>query len=210
MTPRRGPAKTRAPVLKVDHIRIGALPPLSFTVASGECMSVEGPSGSGKTRLLRAIADLDPSTGQVFVDGAERREMSAARWRRLVRYVSAEPAWWAPTARAHMAPAPRPDRLQRLLTALAIDPALLDRPVTELSTGERQRLALARALLDEPRVILLDEPTAALDPQNAALADELIKLEILAGRIVVLASHNPQEIERLADARLLLGPSGNA
>ncbi len=193
-------------LLKIDHIRIGALPPLSFTVPAGECLSVEGPSGAGKTRLLRAIADLDPATGQVFLDGAERGEMPAVRWRRQVRYVAAEPAWWAPTPRAHMPPSARPDRLQRLCNSLALPDAILDRSVAELSTGERQRLAMVRAVLDEPRVLLLDEPTAALDPENAALADEVIRFETLAGRIVVLVSHNPAEVERLAHARLLLGP----
>ena len=192
-----------SPVLRVDHIRIALLPPLSFTVPSGECLSVEGPSGTGKTRLLRAIADLDPVDGQVFVDGAERREMPADQWRRRVRYVSAEAGWWAETARAHMPPSPRIDRL---IDALGLDRGALDRPVAQLSTGERRRLALVRALLDEPSVLLLDEPTASLDPETAALADEVIRFETLAGRSIVLVSHNPVEVARLAHARLLLAP----
>lgn len=188
-------------MLRVDHIRIGSLPPLTFTVPDGECLSVEGPSGTGKTRLLRALADLDPADGQVFVDGAERREMPATQWRGKVRYVAAESAWWLATAGAHMPPSPR---TARLLDALGLAPALLDRPVAELSSGERQRLALVRAVLDEPRVLLLDEPTAALDAASVALADEVIRFETLAGRSVVLVSHNAAEIERLAHARLLL------
>jgi ABC-type multidrug transport system ATPase subunit len=191
-------------VLRVEHLRVGTLPPLSFAVPAGECLSIEGPSGSGKTRLLRAIADLDPAEGHVFLDGAECREMPGPRWRRQVRYMAAEPGWWAPTPRAHMPPSPRPDRLDRLVRALGLQVAILDRPVPELSTGERQRLALIRAILDEPRVLLLDEPTAALDPEAAALADEVIRFETLAGRVVVLVSHNALEVERLAHARLLL------
>jgi ABC-type iron transport system FetAB ATPase subunit len=188
-------------VLRVDHIRIGSLPPLTFAVPDGECMSVEGPSGSGKTRLLRAIADLDPVEGQVFLDGAERSEMRPDAWRRKVRYVAAEPAWWAPTPRAHM---PVTQRQERLVVTLGLATAILDRPVAELSTGERQRLALVRALVDEPRVLLLDEPTAALDAASAALVEELIRFETLAGRSVVLVSHNSGEIARLAHSRLLL------
>lgn len=188
-------------MLRVDHIRIGALPPLTFTVPDGECLSVEGPSGTGKTRLLRAIADLDPAAGHVFLDGAERGEMPAEQWRRQVRYMAAEPAWWAATPRLHMATSPR---LERLVEALGLEARVLDRPVAELSTGERQRLALVRAVIDEPRVLLLDEPTAALDPAAAALADEVIRFETLAGRSVVLVSHNRAEIDRLAHARLLL------
>jgi putative ABC transport system ATP-binding protein len=182
------------------------LPPLTFTVANGECLAVEGPSGSGKTRLLRAIADLDAAPGQVFIDGAERREMRAPKWRRLVRYASAEPAWWTTTAREAfptLLPAAK-DRLDRMLAAMTIKPALLDRPLSELSTGERHRLALARALIDEPRVLLLDEPTSGLDPQSAALVEELIRFQLLAGRSVILASHDQHQIERLAHARLQL------
>ena len=68
-------------MLRVEKLKVGGLPPLSFEVAKGECMSIEGPSGSGKTRLLRAIADLDDAPGYVFLEGVERREMPAP-WRR--------------------------------------------------------------------------------------------------------------------------------
>ena len=193
-------------MLRVDSLKADPLPPLSFTVADGECLAVEGPSGSGKTRLLRAIADLDDVAGQVFVDGAERREIRAPKWRRRVRYVSAEPVWWTNTAREAfaMSQSGAASRLDRLLNAMALKPTLLDRSVAELSTGERHRLALARCLLDEPRVLLLDEPTSVLDPQSAALVEELIRAQMLAGRSVILASHDQSQIERLAHVRLQL------
>jgi ABC-type multidrug transport system ATPase subunit len=118
-----------------------------------------------------------------------------------VRYASAEPAWWGAIVREHF---PVTAKLDRLLSALALQPAILDRPIAELSTGERQRLGLVRAIADEPRVLLLDEPTSALDAQGAALAEELIKFQMLAGRIVIMVSHDAAQIERLAHARLLL------
>jgi ABC-type iron transport system FetAB ATPase subunit len=189
-------------VLKIDHLAVGGLPPLSFAVPDGECLAVEGPSGSGKTRLLRAIADLDPAGGHVFLEGVERSEMSGPEWRRRVRFVAAEPAWWAPTAREHFTGAAR---IGRLLASLGLDEDHLDEPLARLSTGERQRLALARAVEDEPAVLLLDEPTSALDAASEALAEELIKFQLLAGRHVLLVSHHPEQIERLAHARLLLG-----
>jgi ABC-type iron transport system FetAB ATPase subunit len=191
-------------LLRVEHLRIAELPPLSFEVAEGECLAIEGPSGVGKTRLLRAIADLDPVSGQVFLDGAERDEMTAPEWRALVRFCAAEPAWWTETARSAFPAEPAAGRLERLLHCLGLDMAVLDRPVAVLSTGERQRLALARALIDEPRVLLLDEPSAALDQQTAALVEELIKYQLLAGRIALLVSHDDDQIERLAHARLVL------
>ena len=200
-------------MLRVDHLKVKPLPALSFSVADGECLAVEGPSGAGKTRLLRAIADLDIAPGQIFVDGVERAEVRATKWRRLVRYASAEPAWWTDTARPafDLRMKSSSERLSRLLSSFALDPKMLDKPLAELSTGERQRLALARALLDEPRVLLLDEPAASLDPQAAALVEEHIKFQLLAGRSVVLASHDQSQIERLAHVRLQLAkPFGGA
>jgi len=188
-------------MLRIDYLQVPGLPALSFEVPAHECLAVEGPSGSGKTRLLRAIADLDAVQGYVYLEGVERRELPGPEWRRRVRYASAEPAWWGAIAREHF---PVSAKLDRLLSALALEPAILDRPIAELSTGERQRLGLVRAIADEPRVLLLDEPTSALDAQAAALAEELIKFQMLAGRIVILVSHDPAQIARLAHARLLL------
>ncbi len=196
-------------MLRVEHLRIGSLPPLSFAVADGECLAIEGPSGSGKTRILRALADLDPADGQVFIDGIERREVTAPEWRRLARYAAAEPAWWTDTPRDTFSPQPAAQpRIVRLLAALGLEEELLDRPVSLLSTGERQRIALVRALVDEPKVLLLDEPTGALDVGSTALVEELIRFQLLAGRSVLLASHDGGLVERLSHARLQLAPSG--
>lgn len=194
-------------MLRVENLKVANLPPLSFSVNDGECLAVEGPSGTGKSRLLRAIADLDDAGGYVVLDGAERREMPADAWRRLVRYAAAEPAWWTETAAECFA---GDDgifaRAVRLAGDLGLDHGIMHWPLRELSTGERQRLALARALADQPRVLLLDEPTGALDPVSAALAEELIRYQVLAGRSVVLVSHDSAQIDRLAEARLQLAP----
>jgi ABC-type iron transport system FetAB ATPase subunit len=198
-------------LLRVEHLKIGALPALSFAVADGECLAIEGPSGSGKTRILRAIADLDPAEGQVFLDGAERREMAATNWRRRVRFAAAEPGWWTDTPRGTL-PSARAalGRVPRLLAAVGLDEDVLDRPVAQLSTGERQRIALVRALLDDPKVLLLDEPTGPLDVASSALVEELIRFQILAGKNVLLASHDGALIDRLAHARLQLAPTSRA
>ena len=193
-------------MLRIENLKAGGLPPLSFKLADGECLVVEGPSGAGKTRLLRAVADLDPAAGQVFLDGAERREMIGPAWRGLVRYVSAEPAWWTDTARGGIRAAAAGDRIRRLCDALALEADTLDRPLIQTSTGERQRLALVRALADEPRVLLLDEPTAALDAGTAALVEELIRYQMLSGRAVLLVTHDTAMADRLTTLRLELAP----
>jgi ABC-type iron transport system FetAB ATPase subunit len=202
-------------VLRVEHLKVRGLPPLSFEVPSGECLAIVGASGSGKTLLLRAIADLDPpdttdtssATGMVFVGGLERNEMPADKWRKMVRFFAAEPAWWAETARAHM---PTNSVSDRLMRQLGLDVRLLDQPISRASTGERQRLGLMRGLVDEPRVLLLDEPTAALDAQSAALVEDVIHIQLRAGRSVVLVSHDDDQIERLSHAQLLLGGASKA
>lgn len=198
-------------MLKIEKLRISGLPTLSFEVASGECLAVEGPSGSGKTRLLRAIADLDPSDGYVSIEGLERHEMPGPAWRRLVRYVSAEPAWWADTPRPHFpSDADALQRVERMLPALGLTTGDLDQRLSGLSTGERLRLALIRALADEPTALLLDEPSAALDLESAGLVDELIRFQLQAGRYVVLVSHDARQIERLCHARLQLAVPARA
>lgn len=192
-------------MLRVERLAVPGLPSLSFEVGDGECMAIEGPSGIGKTRLLRAIADLDAAEGRVVLDGVERSEMPAWQWRRQVRFAAAEPGWWGDTPRASvLTPASDAARVLKLIADLGLDAGILDRPLTELSTGERQRLALVRALADQPRVVLLDEPTGALDSVSAALAEELIRYQTLAGKTVILVSHDKLQIERLADLRLQL------
>jgi ABC-type Mn2+/Zn2+ transport system ATPase subunit len=124
----------------------------------------------------------------------------------MVRFVSAEPAWWTDTPRSAFPGGPKnAPRRDRLLSSLGLDGQLIDQQVSILSTGERQRLALARALVDEPKVLLLDEPTAALDVRASALVEELIKFQLLAGRIVLMASHDRALSSRLAEEHLILG-----
>jgi ABC-type multidrug transport system ATPase subunit len=198
-------------LLRVEKLRIDGIPALSFEVAAGECLAIEGPSGAGKTRILRALADLDAPTsitsgGHVMLDGIGRSEVTAPVWRQRVRYIPAEPAWWAATARAHASADPAvAARFERHAVALGLAASLLRRPITTLSTGERLRLGLALGLADEPRVLLLDEPTAALDPQSTAVVEELIKFQLLSGRIVLLVSHDTNQIARLSNSSLQLG-----
>lgn len=194
-------------MLRAEKLKIANLPLLDFEVGDGECMGIEGPSGSGKTRLARTLADLEPAAGHIFVNGAERMETPPPAWRQLVRYLSSEPGWWTETPRkAFPGEARNKASLSRLLANLNLAPELLDKPVTILSTGERQRLALARALIDDPPVLVLDEPTSALDQKNTALVEELLRYRLLNGCSIILISHDRAQIDRLCHLRLQLAP----
>ncbi|MCS0630366.1 ABC transporter ATP-binding protein [Telluria mixta] len=171
--------------------------PFTFDVHAGECIAIQGPSGAGKSVLLRMLADLDPHDGDALLDGRAASSMSAPDWRAAVVYQAAEPAWWEDTAGAHFANA-FPAFMDSTLAALGLSPALLDTEITRLSTGERQRLALVRSLARRPRVLLLDEPTAALDPDAVARVEALLRDRLADGMAVLVVTHAMEQARRLA------------
>ena len=186
-------------MLTVQSLARPGLSVQDFTVDAGECVAVTGPSGSGKSLLLRTIADLDPNTGEVTVDGLERSLTPAPVWRRTVTYLAAESGWWAERAGEHFADigAAKP-----LLAALGLPPDCLHWPITRLSSGERQRLALVRALVQKPQVLLLDEPTAALDKQSVHAAEKLLQDELARGATLLWVTHDLEQAKRVANRRL--------
>jgi ABC-type iron transport system FetAB ATPase subunit len=187
-----------APVrLAVRGLRSPFGGPFTFDVHAGECIAIQGPSGAGKSVLLRMLADLDPHDGDALLDGRAATSMPAPDWRALVVYQAAEPAWWAPTARAHFGAGDLPF-VDSTLAALGLAPALLDAPIERLSTGERQRLALVRSLARQPRVLLLDEPTAALDPDAVARVEALLRERLAQGLAMLVVTHAPDQARRLA------------
>lgn len=186
-------------MLTVSGLRRPGIEPADLSVSKGECVAISGPSGAGKSLLLRAIADLDPNQGEVRLNGAAREAISAPEWRRQVVYVAPESGWWAGDVGAHFADR---SRAADLLSELALPPDALTWPVARLSTGERQRLALARALELAPRVLLLDEPTSGLDPEAASKVEELLRRRLAQGAVIVLVTHDREQANRLAGRRL--------
>ena len=173
----------------------------AFSVAAGECVAVTGPSGAGKSLLLRAIADLDPNQGKVQAGSLLRSQTPAPQWRQAVMYLAAESGWWAETVAEHF---PDPAAARGQLAALRLAADCLDWPISRLSSGERQRLALLRVLLRQPQVLLLDEPTAALDPAAVTAVEQLLRAELARGVAIVLVSHDDRQVERLAQRQLLV------
>jgi putative ABC transport system ATP-binding protein len=195
------PSQTDAPLLQVRDLRTKFLKPTSFSLAEGECIAVKGPSGAGKSLLLRAIADLDPNQGLVSLEGRDRSTIPAPEWRRLIGYVPAEPGWWAETVGEHFGDW---TAATAVLTELGFSEKARSWPIARLSTGERLRLALVRALIMRPKVLLLDEPTAALDAASVAAAESLIATRIRAGLAVAWVTHDAGQARRIARRQLVV------
>ena len=186
-------------MLVIAGLRRAGFGPFDLSVPPGTCCAVTGLSGAGKSVFLRMVADLDPCQGRVTLDGIDRDAVPAPLWRRRVTYLAAETGWWAETVGAHL-PVPGPafaaDR-----TALRLPADVLDWPVARLSTGERQRLAFLRGIAGTPRVLLLDEPTAALDPAATEAVEAILRRRLAEGMAALLVSHAAEQVARLADAR---------
>ncbi len=187
------------PFLEVDEVAFLDNGPYSFFVATGECVGLSGRSGIGKTQLLRAIADLIPATGTVRLDGVAATTMAAPDWRRLVGMVPADPCWWHDRVGEHFPSGEAGEMLLPLFNRLGFGREVLDWEVSRLSSGERQRLALVRALAVDPRVLLLDEPTSALDAHHVGQLEGLIA-ELRQNRrlAVVWVGHDPAQLNRVA------------
>jgi putative ABC transport system ATP-binding protein len=185
---------------------------LDLDLQSGERLAVAGPSGSGKTLLLRTLAALDPLVeGEIRFQGRALAQWNIPEYRAAVLYLpqaavlaegTVEEALRFPfTFRVHglAGRAYDRDRARRLLDSLTRGD-LLDRQTGDLSGGEAQVVALVRALLLGPTVLLLDEPTASMDEGLAEAAERLVAEWLAeAGRAVIWTSHRGDRLERVTD-----------
>lgn len=180
-------------MLTIRDLKTPLIGPIDLDLAAGTCTAVSGPSGAGKSLFLRAIADLDENSGSVTLHGTSREAFAAPNWRKKVSYVPAESGWWAEQVRDHFTPSAD---LEPLLAQVGLARAL-PWQVARLSTGERQRLALVRALQLDPDVLLLDEPTSALDPPSVKQVETLLTARLEAGCALLLVTHDPEQPDRL-------------
>lgn len=175
----------------------------ALACASGTITGIRGPSGSGKSLLLRALADVDPSQGQVWLNDQDRQSFTGPAWRSQVRYVAAESAWWDKTA-ALCGVDPK------IAEAFGLRIGICDEPIVRCSSGERQRLSLARAVSDHPQVVLCDEPTANLDSDSATLVERWMHDWVTAqpDRAVVWVGHAKPQQPYIFDRWLMLKDGG--
>ncbi|MBU2953170.1 ABC transporter ATP-binding protein [Marinobacter sp. F3R08] len=183
--------------LLLENLSVGTLSHVSLAVSGGQVFCLSGPSGCGKSRLLRAVADLEPHGGRVSLSGTDQQNVPAHQWRRRVVMVPADSQWWFDEVGGHF-PA---DTGARLPSALGFSADVMGWPVSRLSSGERQRLALWRALALQPEALLLDEPTANLDTTTTEIIESWLLEEIRRRQIAVLwVAHDSGQIHRVANA----------
>ena len=181
------------PRLRIERLRSALVGPFDLSVATGECVGISGASGAGKSLFLRTVADLDPNEGRVWLDERERGTFTGPAWRRRVVYVPAESGWWSEQVAAHFTDV---EAARALAPRLDLKPELFDGLVLRLSTGEKQRLALIRAVLLAPPVLLLDEPTSALDETSQAMTEQLLRERLADGVALLLVSHDRAQAAR--------------
>lgn len=182
-------------MLRIRGLVRSGLAPFDLDLDAHETVAISGASGAGKTLLLRAIADLDLNQGEIELDGRARADMAAPAWRRLVTYMAAEPGWWADRVGDHFLD---PGKSRDKLAPLLLPPEAMEWEVARLSTGEKQRLALARVLERAPRVLLLDEPTASLDAEATDAVEAVLRHRLNEGAAMLFVTHDSEQAKRMA------------
>jgi putative ABC transport system ATP-binding protein len=181
----------------------------SILVRPGEAVAIQGASGSGKSTFARALATLvEADAGTVLLDGQDAREIEPTHFRTRVAFLAQQPAMLAGTVRKNLGAGPAlhgkslgEGQAQELILAVGLDQSILPREARTLSGGERQRVALARALANAPDVLLLDEPTAALDPDAGERIVALLRALSARGLSVVMITHVEAHARALGGTR---------
>lgn len=188
------------PELILQQLCVAHIGPIDLQIKPGEIVCVSGASGSGKSLLLRAIADIIPHTGRVLLDKLAADKIPAPQWRKQVGLLPAENQWWHDHIQEHFH-----HQDNALLASLGFAESSWQWQVARCSTGEKQRLALLRLLSGQPRCLLLDEPTASLDPENTERVEAVLRDYIASREAPVLwVSHSREQIQRMGTRHFML------
>lgn len=189
---------------------------LSFALPAGDCVGLVAPSGAGKTVLMRSLVLLDPiQQGEVWFEGRSLTDWALPDYRTQVMYLPQRPTvmegtvadnFQRPFALAqHRHRQYNAERVLAWLEALGRGPGFFDLQAAQLSGGELQLVALLRALQLDPKILLLDEPTASLDPDTTHRVEALLSQWLQgADRAVMITSHDPAQMDRFTHRKLVL------
>jgi tungstate transport system ATP-binding protein len=206
-------AMYRLEKLKKEYAQRAIVDVEELEIHTGEILALVGPSGAGKSTLLRLLNFLEtPTSGKIVYQGHSTNGNLSINTRRQVTTVFQRPILLRASVRANVAyglglRGRRGDgRIDEMLARVGLS-ELTNAPAHKLSGGEMQRVALARALVIDPQVLLLDEPTANLDPYNVGLIEEIVREQNRTRQItIVLVTHNVFQAKRLAQRiGLMLG-----
>ncbi len=180
--------------------------PYSIFLHENEIAGLTGSSGIGKTQLLRAMVEAIVSTGEFFLEGVSSLNYSSPQWRKKVSLVPAEAVWWHDIVGEHFPISTANNQeLVQSIQQLGFEREVLSWKVSRLSTGERQRLALIRALAQQPNVLLLDEPCSALDDTSTRKVEDLLATYVaMPKRAIIWVSHDLEQLKRVSDSCYVL------
>ena len=194
----------------VDNLQFLGCGPFTFSLHKGECLGLSGQSGVGKTQLFRALSDLVPSTGNITFNDKGKNDFAAVEWRSKVSMLPTDSVWWYENVGDHFKSASAKSFLLEMCPRLGLPEEIVDWQVSRLSTGEKQRLSLLRSLERKPEILLLDEPSSALDTENVMRLEALLhSLRVNNSMTLMWVSHDEPQLTRVCDRILVMEKDRN-
>ncbi|WP_027358156.1 ABC transporter ATP-binding protein [Desulforegula conservatrix] len=189
--------------LIVSGLKALDIGPVNLEINPGETVCIKGDSGSGKSIMLKAIVDIIPHDGDVFLGTTSMNMVSGPEWRKKVGLLPASSSWWEDRVRDHFIFPEQTD-----FGIMGFENDILEWEIKRLSSGEKQRLSILRLLENRPEALLLDEPTANLDPGNTERVENIISdFSKSTGCPVIWVSHDTAQADRIA-SRLFIMNNG--
>jgi len=207
-----------APILELDSVSWCAgqrtiLHDVSLVIQAGEFVSIIGPSGAGKSSMFRLIVRfIETTSGRILFEGQDIKEIDVIQLRRQIGLLLQDSFMFEGNVRTNIVYGPKlqnmpvdEEKLLRLVSEVDLPQEILDQDASKLSGGERQRVAIVRMLMNEPKILLLDEITSALDLSNELMVESLIKeVQASLGITILMVSHDFDQARRMGGSTVFM------